>query len=84
MLRLSDLNFLWYDSFTEQGQLLWVGICLKDNFEWRFSLVSMVSNNLGIRFYGAEMSDPVETIEREESPVDTRVSNNSKKTGRGT
>jgi len=26
-------------------QLLWVGICLKDNFGWRFSLVSMVSIN---------------------------------------
>jgi hypothetical protein len=67
LLRLSDLNFLWYDSFTEQGQLLWVGICLTDNFEWRFSLVSMVPINLGIWFYGAELSDAGETIEREES-----------------
>jgi len=48
-------------------QLLWVGICLKDNFGWRFSLVSMVSINLGIWFYGVEMSDAGETIEREES-----------------
>jgi len=62
-----DLNFLCYDSFTGQGQLVWVGICLKDNFGWRFSLVSMASINLGLWFYGVEMSDAGETIEREES-----------------
>jgi hypothetical protein len=54
-----NLNFLCYDSFTGQGQLLWVGICLQDNFGWRFSLVSMVSINLGIWFYGVEMSDVI-------------------------
>jgi len=67
VLRCTDLNFLCYDSFTGQGQLLWVGICLKDNFGRRFSLVSMVSINLGIWFYGVEMSDASEMIEREES-----------------
>ena len=63
----TDLNFLCYDSFTRQGQLLWVGICLKDNFGWRFSLASMVSINLGIWFYGVETGDAGESIEPEES-----------------
>jgi hypothetical protein len=63
----TDLKFLCYDSFTGQGQLLWVGICLMDNFGWRFSLVSMVSINPGIWFYWVEKRDAGETIEREES-----------------
>ncbi len=41
-----DLNFLSYDSFTGQGQLLRVGICVKGKFGWRFCLVSMVSIEL--------------------------------------
>ena len=56
-----------YNSFTGQGQLLWVGVCLLHSFGQRFSLVSMVSINLGIRFYGVETGDAGESIEPEES-----------------
>ena len=63
----TDLNCLCYNSFTGQRQLLWVGVCLQHTFGRRFSLVSMVSINLGIWFYGVEMSDARETIGREES-----------------
>ena len=52
---------------TGQGQLLWVGVCLHNSFGRQFSLVSMVSINLGIWFYGVELGDAGETIEREES-----------------
>jgi hypothetical protein len=52
---------------TGQGQLLWVGVCLHNSFGRQFSLVSMVSINLGIWFYGVEMGDAGETIEPEES-----------------
>jgi hypothetical protein len=61
----TDLNSLCYNSFSGQGQLLWVGVCLQHDFE-RFSLVSMVSINLGIRFYGVEKGDSGESIEPEE------------------
>jgi hypothetical protein len=50
-----------------QGQLLWVGFAYRTNFGRWFSLVSMVSINLGIWFYGVEMGDVGETIEPEES-----------------
>jgi hypothetical protein len=40
----------------------------------------MVSINLGIWFYGVEMGDAGETIEPEEKPVNTRVSDKGKKT----
>ena len=63
----TDLNSLCYNSVTGQGQLLWVGVCLHNSFGRRFSLVSMVSINLGIWFYGVEMGDAGETIEPEES-----------------
>jgi len=63
----TDLNSLCYNSVTGQGQLLWVGVCLRNSFGRRFSLVSMVSINLGIWFYGVEMGDVGETIEPEES-----------------
>jgi hypothetical protein len=62
----TDLNSLCYNSVTGQGQLLWVGVCLQHDFG-RFSLVSMVSINLGIRFYGVETGDAGESIEPEES-----------------
>jgi hypothetical protein len=52
--------------FLGQGQLLWVCVCLRQDFG-RFSLVSMVSINLGIRFYGVETGDTGESIEPEES-----------------
>ena len=39
--------------------MVWADICLKDNVGWRFSLVSMVSINLEIWFYGVEMSDVI-------------------------
>jgi hypothetical protein len=63
----TDLNSLCYNSVTGQGQLLWVGVCLHNSFGRRFSLVSMVSINLGIWFYGVEMGDAGESIEPEES-----------------
>ena len=53
--------------FLGQGQLLWVGVCLQHDFGRWFSLVSMVSINLGIRFYGVETGDTGESIEPEES-----------------
>jgi hypothetical protein len=58
---------LCYNSVTGQGQLLWVGVCLHNGFGRRFSLVSMVSIKLGIRFYGVETGDAGESIESEES-----------------
>ena len=42
-------------------------VCLHHSFGRGFSLVSMVSINLGIWFYGVEEGDAGETIEREES-----------------
>jgi hypothetical protein len=62
----TDLNSVCYNSFSGQGQLLWVGVCLQHGFG-RFSLVSMVSINVGIRFYGVETGDAGESIEPEES-----------------
>jgi hypothetical protein len=45
-----------------------LGWCLPASQFWTgFSLVSMVSINLGIWFYGVEKGDAGETIEREES-----------------
>jgi len=41
--------------------------CLHHSFGQRFSLVSMVSINLGIWFYGVETGDAGESIEPEES-----------------
>jgi hypothetical protein len=64
---LTDQSLLCYNSFTEQGQLLWVGVCLWHSFGYRFSVVSMVSINLGIRFYEVETDDAGESIEPEES-----------------
>ncbi len=58
---------LWYNSFAGHGQMLRVGVCLRNSFGRRFSLVSMVSISLGIWFYGVEMGDVGETIEPEES-----------------
>ncbi len=63
----TDLNFLCYNSFTGQGQLLWVRVACSTVFGQRFSLVSMVSINLGIRFDGVETGDAGESIEPEES-----------------
>jgi hypothetical protein len=62
----TDLNSLCYNSFSGQGQLLWAGVCLQHGFG-RFSLVSMVSINLGIWFCGVETGDAGESIEPEES-----------------
>jgi hypothetical protein len=62
----TDLNSVCYNSFSGQGQLLWVGVCLQQDFG-RIILVSMVSFNLGIRFYGVETGDAGESIEPEES-----------------
>ncbi len=64
---VTDLNCLCYNSFTGQGPLLWVGVCLQHTFGRRFSLVSMVSIKLGIWFYEVEAGDTGETIEPEES-----------------
>jgi len=63
----TDLNSLCYNSFTGQGQLLWVRVACSTVFGQRFSLVSMVSINLAIRFYGVEIGDAGESIEPEES-----------------
>ena len=63
----TDLNSLCYNSFTGQGQLLWVRVACSTVFGQRFDLVSMVSINLGIRFYGVETGDAGESIEPEES-----------------
>jgi hypothetical protein len=62
----TDLNSLCYNSFSGQGQLLWVGVCLQHSFGRRFDLVSMVSINLGIWFYRVEQGEAGETIEHEE------------------
>jgi hypothetical protein len=59
----TDLNSLCYNSFTGQGQLLWVRVACSSVFGQRFSLVSMVSINLGIWFYGVETGDAGESIE---------------------
>jgi hypothetical protein len=63
----TDLNWLCYNSFSGQGQLLWVGVACSTVFGQRFSLVSMVSINLGIWFYEVETGDAGESIEPEES-----------------
>ena len=63
----TDQSTLCYNSLTGQGQLLWVGVCLQHSFGRQFSLVSMVSINLGIWFYGVETGDTGESIEPEES-----------------
>ena len=63
----TDLNSLCYNSLTGQGQLLWVSVACSTVFGQQFSLVSMVSINLGIRFYGVETGDAGESIEPEES-----------------
>jgi hypothetical protein len=60
----TDLNSLCYNSFTGQGQLLWVGLACITVFGNRLSIVSI---NLGIRFYGVETGDAGESIEPEES-----------------
>jgi hypothetical protein len=57
----TDPNFLCYNSFTGQGQLLWVGVCLHQSFGRRFCLVSI---NLGIWFYGVETGDAVKMFLR--------------------
>jgi hypothetical protein len=64
---LTDQSTLCYNSLTGQGQLLWVGVCLHHSFGRRFNLVSLVSINLRIWFYGVDQADAGETIEREES-----------------
>jgi hypothetical protein len=53
--------------FTGQGQLLWVRVACGTVFGQRFSVVSMVSINLGIRFYRVATGDTGESIEPEES-----------------
>ena len=58
----TDLNSLCYNSVSGQGQLLWVEFACRC-----FSLVSMVSINLGIWFYEVETGDAGESIEPEES-----------------
>jgi hypothetical protein len=63
----TERNSLCCNSFTGQGQLLWVGVGLYHSFGQRFSLVSMVSINLGIWFYGVGTGDTGETVEPEES-----------------
>jgi hypothetical protein len=50
----TNSNFLCYNSFTGRGQLLWVRVACGTVFGEPFNLVSMVSINLGIRFYGVE------------------------------
>jgi hypothetical protein len=51
----------------QEGGLLWVGVCLQHGFGRQFSMVSMVSINLRIWFYGVEKGDAGESIEPEES-----------------
>jgi hypothetical protein len=60
-----ELSLLQFSLGAGTAALGWV--CLQNNFGRRFSLVSMVSINLGIWFYGVEMGDAGETIEPEES-----------------
>jgi hypothetical protein len=45
----------------------WVGVCQQHIFGQRFSVASMMSINLGIRFHGVETSDAGQSIEPEES-----------------
>jgi hypothetical protein len=63
---LTDQSTLCYNSFKGQGQLLLVGVWLQHSFG-PVSLVSMVSVNLRIWFYGVEEGDAGQTMEREES-----------------
>lgn len=63
----TDPNSVCYNSFTGQGQLLWVRVACSTVFGQRLSLVSMVSINLGIRFYEVETGGTGESIEPEES-----------------
>src|ERR1700676_1231653 len=77
---MTDQSMLCYNSFAGQGQLLWVCVCLRHLFGRRFSLVSMVSINFGILFCEVETGDTGESIEPEESPLRTRVSDKGKKT----
>jgi hypothetical protein len=70
--------------FMGQGQVLGVGVCLRNSFGRRFGLVSMVSINLRIRFYEVETGNIGESIEPEEKPLNTRVSDKGKKTKLGT
>jgi hypothetical protein len=63
----TDLNCLCYNSFHGAGTAA-LGWCLPvAHFGRRFSLVSMVSINLGIWFYEVETGDTGESIEPEES-----------------
>ena len=56
----TDLNSVCYNSFTEQGQLLWVGVACR---VVRFGLVSILSSGLRIWFYGLEQGDAGETVD---------------------
>jgi hypothetical protein len=49
----TDLNCLCYNSFTGQGQLLWVGVACRMGGR----PLRLVSINLGIWFYEVETSD---------------------------
>src|SRR5882762_7759508 len=63
----TDLNCLCYNSLHGAGTAALGWCCLKHIFGQRFSLVSMVSINLGIWFYEVETGDAGESIEPEES-----------------
>jgi hypothetical protein len=64
---LTDQSTLCYNSLTGQGTAA-LGWCLPASQFWTgFNLVSMVSINLGNRFYGVETGDTGESIEPEES-----------------
>ena len=63
----TDLNSVCYNSLSGQGQLLRVGFACRTVLDGWFSLMSMVSINLGIWFYGVETGDAGETIAPEES-----------------
>ena len=64
---LTDESMLCYYQNAGQGQLLWVGVWPAAQFGRQFSLVSMVSINLGMWLYGVETGDTGESIEPEES-----------------
>jgi hypothetical protein len=63
----TNSNFLCYNSFHGAGTAALGSCCLQHSFGEPFSMVSMVSINLGIWFYGVETGDAGESIEPEES-----------------
>jgi hypothetical protein len=67
LIRISSATIHSRGRDSCSGFVLLVRVACSTVFGQRFSLVSMVSINLGIWFYGVELGDAGETIEPEES-----------------